>query len=338
MAKIIGGVATSHGPLLILPADKWTVRADFDRNLKEHHFRGGVYDFPQLLAKRNAEQEHFEKEIRLEVREERFKRCQTALDTLADAFEKMKPDVLVLIGDDQEEWFFKDVQPSYTIFAGDKILNAGYDPGKHTNEHPSVQMVQMHRHTPVDTWYECVPDLAHTIIAHCMEAEFDVTASQKVPEGPDGPRGIGHAFSFIYRRILRDRPIPLVPVLINTFYPPNQPTPKRCFELGQVIGRAIKSWDGDRRVMVVASGGLSHFVIDEPWDRKMIKAMQARDYQTLISEPNIVFNSGTSETKNWITTLGALSQTDHAMNLLDYVPCYRSEAGTGNAMAFATWN
>jgi len=90
--------------------------------------------------------------------------------------------------------------------------------------------------------------------------------------------------------------------------------------------------------MVVASGGLSHFVIDEPWDRKMIKAMQARDYQTLISEPNIVFNSGTSETKNWITTLGALSQTDHAMNLLDYVPCYRSEAGTGNAMAFATWN
>jgi seryl-tRNA synthetase len=26
------------------------------------------------------------------------------------------------------------------------------------------------------------------------------------------------------------------------------------------------------------------------------------------------------------------------MKLLDYVPCYRSEAGTGNAMAFATWS
>jgi hypothetical protein len=25
------------------------------------------------------------------------------------------------------------------------------------------------------------------------------------------------------------------------------------------------------------------------------------------------------------------------MNLVDYVPCYRSEAGTGCAMAFATW-
>jgi len=25
------------------------------------------------------------------------------------------------------------------------------------------------------------------------------------------------------------------------------------------------------------------------------------------------------------------------MDLLDYVPCYRSEAGTGSGMAFAAW-
>jgi 3-O-methylgallate 3,4-dioxygenase len=65
--------------------------------------------------------------------------------------------------------------------------------------------------------------------------------------------------------------------------------------------------------------------------------MQNRDYKTITSEPNIIFNSGTSETKNWIATLGVLSTTNYEMNLLDYVPCYRSEAGTGNAMAFATW-
>jgi 3-O-methylgallate 3,4-dioxygenase len=50
-----------------------------------------------------------------------------------------------------------------------------------------------------------------------------------------------------------------------------------------------------------------------------------------------MFRSGTSETKNWITTAGAVSNTKLKMNLVDYVPCYRSEAGTGNAMAFATW-
>ena len=32
MATIIGGVGTSHGPLLILPPDKWTIRAEFVRN------------------------------------------------------------------------------------------------------------------------------------------------------------------------------------------------------------------------------------------------------------------------------------------------------------------
>ncbi len=338
MAEIIGGIASSHGPLLILPPDKWTLRAEFDRNLKEHHFRGDVYDFPQLVAKRNSLQEHFENQITLPAREAHFNRCQKALDELGRAVDKFKPDALVLIGDDQHEWFFDDVQPSYSVFAGDKILNVGYDPEKHKDKHPSVQLVEMHRHTPVDTWYECVPDLAKTIIAHCMDNEFDVTASEKIPEGPDGPRGIGHAVSFIFRRILRDRPIPLVPILINTFFPPNQPKPKRCFELGKVIGQAIKAWDAKKRVLVVASGGLTHFVIDEAWDRRMIKAMEERDYDVLTSEPNIIFNSGTSETKNWITALGALSQTDHRMNLIDYVPCYRSEAGTGNAMGFATWN
>jgi 3-O-methylgallate 3,4-dioxygenase len=51
----------------------------------------------------------------------------------------------------------------------------------------------------------------------------------------------------------------------------------------------------------------------------------------------VLFQSGTSEVKNWITVAGILAETKLRMKLLDYVPCYRSEAGTGNAMAFATW-
>ena len=47
--------------------------------------------------------------------------------------------------------------------------------------------------------------------------------------------------------------------------------------------------------------------------------------------------SGTSETKNWIVTAGIIAETDLNFNLLDYVACYRTDAGTGNAMAFSTW-
>jgi OH-DDVA oxygenase len=41
--------------------------------------------------------------------------------------------------------------------------------------------------------------------------------------------------------------------------------------------------------------------------------------------------------RNWITVAGAMHDTNMSMKLLDYVPCYRSEAGTGCAMAFAHW-
>ena len=34
---------------------------------------------------------------------------------------------------------------------------------------------------------------------------------------------------------------------------------------------------------------------------------------------------------------GALSGTGLNMNMVDYVPCYRTEAGNGCAMGFAEW-
>ena len=37
--------------------------------------------------------------------------------------------------------------------------------------------------------------------------------------------------------------------------------------------------------------------------------------------------------RNWIAAAGAMEHLD--MEVLDYVPCYRSEAGTGVGMAFA---
>jgi len=125
--------------------------------------------------------------------------------------------------------------------------------------------------------------------------------------------------------------------MANTYYPPNQPTPKRCYEFGKKLGEAIASWDENLRVAICASGGMSHTVIDEELDERMIKALKERDEKALYNEPNIMFRNGTSEIKNWIITAGALSKTDFDMKLLDYVPCYRSEAGTGSGMAFATW-
>ena len=66
--------------------------------------------------------------------------------------------------------------------------------------------------------------------------------------------GVGHAFSFLYRRLVPGSKIPMVPVMVNTYYPPNQPTPKRCYAFGQAVRKAVESWDSGKRVAIMASG------------------------------------------------------------------------------------
>ncbi len=186
--------------------------------------------------------------------------------------------------------------------------------------------------------YPCVPELGEHLIASLVADGFDIAAMKTLPEGPKGRRGLPHAYGFLYRRIMNDVPIPAVPVVLNTFFPPNQPSVSRCFAIGQSIARAIDAWKKDLRVGVIMSGGLSHFVIDETFDDNVLSAMKSKDSARLDRIPAHFFRSGTSETKNWIAGIGALAETNLQMNLVDYVPCYRSQAGTGNAMAFATWS
>ena len=123
--------------------------------------------------------------------------------------------------------------------------------------------------------------------------------------------------------------------MINTYYPPNQPTPKRCYALGQALRRAVESYTGDACVALMASGGLSHVVIDEELDQVIIDAMMNKDRERLCSLPREKLRGGTSEILNWVALAGATEPME--MRLVDYVPTYRSPAGTGCGMAFAYW-
>jgi hypothetical protein len=81
---------------------------------------------------------------------------------------------------------------------------------------------------------------------------------------------------------------------------------------------------------------MTHFVIDEDFDRAVFTAFEQRDGEMLKSIPEARLQGGTSEVKNWIAVAGACEHLD--FDLIDYVPGYRSPAGTGTAMAFATWS
>ena len=46
--------------------------------------------------------------------------CQKALDELSSTLRAVKPDVTVIIGDDQDEWFFEDNMPALSVYWGDE--------------------------------------------------------------------------------------------------------------------------------------------------------------------------------------------------------------------------
>jgi hypothetical protein len=292
-----------------------------------------------LVEARRGEKD-FEKASSIDVRRENDERNQRAMDRLSEKLAVVDPDIVVVVGDDQHEWFHEDIQPSFTVYCGDQVINKAIDPEKMKTKSPGIALAMSASHPPQDQTYPVPTGLAHAIIEQTIADEFDVAISAKQRADGRGPIGVGHAVGFVYRRILKDRPVPVVPILLNTYFPPNRPTAKRCYMFGQSIGRAIAGWNGanaNKRVAVCASGGISHFVVDEDFDTRMLTAMKNRDTKTIFAEPENMFLSGTSETKNWITAAGILSATDLKMNLIDYVPSCRSEAGTGCGMAFASW-
>jgi 3-O-methylgallate 3,4-dioxygenase len=92
---------------------------------------------------------------------------------------------------------------------------------------------------------------------------------------------------------------------------------------------------GARVSAFIATGGLSHFCLDEEFDRNLIAAMEHKDQNVIASVPPAKLKSGSGEIRNWIALAGAME--DLNLNWSDYVPCYRSLAGTGTGIAFAVW-
>src|SRR5262249_50943935 len=140
------------------------------------------------------------------------------------------------------------------------------------------------------------PDLARHLIRSLLTQDFDPGCSNQLRPNV----GLGHAFAFMYRYIIPEGTVPMVPVAVNTFYPPNRPTPRRCYALGQALRRAIESWDSDKRVGVVASGGLSHTIIQEDFDQALLEALLHKDRERLCSFPEDTAAPGSSEYRNWV--------------------------------------
>ena len=161
----------------------------------------------------------------------------------------------------------------------------------------------------------------------------DVASSDRVLDPT--VRGFGHAFGFVIERLMKDLDVPLLPVLLNTYFPPNTPTAARCYEVGRKIVAALEASSDSARVAVVASGGLSHFICEEAFDRHLVAALHANDVETLSAIPQEAMLSGSSEIRNWIMVAGMV--TSLKADFTEYIPVHRTPAGTGIGLGFMTW-
>lgn len=329
MANIVLGMALSHGPMLSTTPEQWALRVPADRAAK-HPFRGRTLSFSELADLRRDER--FDLQSTLDVMRARHASCETALDRLAQVFAEANPDVAVIFGNDQMEIFSESLIPAFSVMYGERIVNAEMRESRRAKLPPGIAEAAAGHIPPGGASYAGAPELARHIIKELMADCFDVATMKSFPtdETP-------HAFGFIYRRVMRDNPVPSVPLLQNTFFPPNQPSARRCYEFGRAVGKALRNWKSDARVAVLASGGLSHFVIDEQLDLALLEALRKQSAAEITGMREELLQSGSSEIKNWIALAGAMADGDSDFRLVDYVPCYRSEAGTGTANAFVFW-
>lgn len=318
MAEIVLAVATSHSPQVTLPWTEWG-------RLRQKDEADDRLDYEGLKKKARG---GLEAELVPAVWQQRYDAAQVALRELTRQLEAAQPDVVVVLGDDQHEQFLDDNLPALSIYHGERLPVVHH---KGTSKW-SYKDVEEQQWAPTDPEYPSSPDLGNHLIQALVADEFDVARTNRLrPE-----IGVGHAFAFLYRRLWPGTKVPMVPFMINTYFPPNQPTPRRCYNLGTAIRRAVQSWDGTARVALVASGGLSHTIMDEDLDRTVLDAMQAKDAAALQAIPREKMRGGTSEILNWVAVAGAVEE--RPMTLVNYLPGYRSLAGTGCGMGFAYWS
>ena len=206
--------------------------------------------------------------------------------------EALAPDALVVIYNDHVDQFSFRAWPTFALGLADQyeIADEGFGqrPLPPVPGHPEL------------SWH-----IARSLVAD----EFDITLCQEmvVDHGVLSPLPLLNLKEGWGARI--------VPFATNVVLHP-LPTPRRCWNLGLALGRAIESYPGPERVIVVGTGGLSHQLtgprfgdVKPEWDQKFMELLE-HDPEQLLSYTHEDFmalgGSESVEVVNWMAMRAAL--------------------------------
>jgi protocatechuate 4,5-dioxygenase, beta chain len=174
------------------------------------------------------------------------------------------------------------------------------------------------------------PEFSWPIVRSLVRDGFDLTFCQELE--------LDHGV-YSWLPYLTDAPWPFkaLPIAVNMLMQP-VPTPERLAQLGRSLKRAIESDGRDERVLVLATGGMSHQIhgtrfgqTNERWDRYFLQAIE-KDMESLMAIPieKIMRIAGTEavELSMWYAMRAALS--DDARKVYSF---YALPAVTGCGVA-----
>ena len=256
----------------------------------------------------------------LEDNRKRYAPIREAHAKIREQLKRCRADAVLLIGDDQSENFTADNMPQFLVYTGEDYTADDWD-------RKLAAVVESH------------PEIAKKLVAGCVEEGFDVAWSESFRENTL----LSHAHTEPILYLIRGSGVPVVPVFVNAVHPP-APSAARCYAFGQALGRVIAKDLPDKRIVLCASGGLSHFSPSHPWahhvggryvgdiavdfDRRIVEWMrQGHGEQLAKFSARELIENGEGELRQWIVMLGAIG--DARPEFLVYEPLYRSIMGMG---------
>jgi len=271
MARILGGITTSHVP---------AIGRAIARNLQQEPYWRPFFDAFAPVHRWLAE---------------------------------TRPEVLVVFYNDHGLNFFLDKMPTFAV--GAAPVYSGADEGWGL---------------PVMASFEGEQALSWQLIDALVQDEFDITSCQEMQ--------VDHAFALPMALLWPDQawPVKVVPVCINTVQFP-LPSARRCYALGEAVGRAIRRWDSDARVAVLGTGGLSHQLdgeragfINKDFDLQFMDSLvQDPTWATQFSTHELVEKAGTQgvELLMWLATRGALGPAVRCLHRNYHLPISNTASG-----------
>ncbi|MFI4930520.1 MAG: class III extradiol dioxygenase family protein [Burkholderiales bacterium] len=226
---------------------------------------------------------------------------------------EVKPDVAVVFYNDHGLNFFLDKMPTFAVGAAPEYRNA--------DEGWGIPTLAPLAGDQALSWH---------VIESLVNEEFDPVTCQEML--------IDHAVSLPMALLWPDQqcPVKVVPVCINTVQAP-LPSAKRCYKLGQAVARAVRSWQGDERVVMIGTGGLSHQLdgeragfINKPFDLEFMRSLiENPTWATQYSTHELVEKAGTQgiELLMWLATRAALPGRVTQLHTNYHIPISNTAAG-----------